>query len=51
MEEIIAVIHHYHKDFNTMTKEEIQVVAEVVDAFLNDYRIEGWDAEKIGYGE
>ena len=51
MEEVIAILRHYHKDLETMTKEEIQVVAEVVDAFLNDYRHEGWDAEKIGYGE
>ena len=44
MEEVIEVVRHYYKDLEAMSKEEIQVVAEVVDAFLGDYQHEGWDA-------
>ncbi len=50
MEEILKTVRNYHKDFETMTAVQIKEVAEVLDAFLNDYQHENWDPEAVGYG-
>jgi len=44
------IIRPYQKDMAALPPEKLAEICEVVDAFLNDYRITGWNAEEMGYG-
>ena len=51
MEEIVKMLKQYEKDFREMDAGEMKTIVEVLDAFLSDYRSEGWDDVAIGYGK
>ena len=50
MEEIIKMLKKYEPDFREMDAGEIKTIVEVLDAFISDYRSEGWDDVAMGYG-
>jgi len=51
MDEIIKMLKKYEPDFREMDAGEIKTIVEVLDAFISDYRSEGWDDIAIGYGK
>jgi len=49
MDKLARVLAKY---WEKIPDDQVGIVAEVLDAFLDDYRIVGWDhPEKVGYGE
>lgn len=49
MDKLIAVLRRYHKDIELMDEAKLEEVCEVLDAFLADLKISGWDGKVIGY--
>jgi len=51
MDKLTAVLAKYwNSDLVNIPEEKLQEVAEVLDAFMDDFRIVGWKGEDVGYG-
>ena len=48
MDKLIAVLRRYHKDIEAMDINTLDEVCEVLDAFLADLELSGWDGKVIG---
>jgi len=51
MNEIIKMLKKYEPDFREMDAGEIKTIVEVLNAFISDYRSEGWNDVAMGYGK
>ena len=49
MEKLITILRRYRKDVELMDEDTLDEVAEVLDAFLADLKMSGWDGKVIGY--
>ena len=49
MDKLINILRRYRKDVELMDEDTLDEVAEVLDAFLADLKISGWDGKVIGY--
>ena len=49
MDKLINILLRYHKDIDAMDINTLEEVCEVLDAFLADLKISGWDGKVIGY--
>jgi len=52
MDKLTAILAKYwNSNLMYLTEEKLEEVAEVLDAFMNDFRIVEWKGEDVGYGE
>ena len=49
MDKLINILRRYRKDVELMDEATLDEVAEVLDAFLADLKLSGWDGKVIGY--
>ena len=49
MDKLINILLRYHKDIDAMDINTLNEVCEVLDAFLADLKLSGWDGKVIGY--
>ena len=46
---LVDVLQKFKSHWDEMDEGELRTVAEVLDAFLNDFRLSNWKAEGVGY--